>query len=524
MAGCLFEGAQRLESELVSEQAGSLSFVLENDSSSSASFTLELAAEVHTRVVKPDQRVPLRVPIAAGRHRLALQVKGEDTGLYLWGAPYLRPSGSDLPGPVVLVSLDTTRRDVLSPYGGDESATPNIRAFADHATVYDAAQASSPWTLPSHASIFTGLYPSRHGAGVTDDHLARRHLTVAELLRRRGYLPAGFAGGELCSSRWGLAQGFSIYRNPEGFETRGDRLTDQVLAFLERHHADPFFLFVNYFDPHALYEAPAEFQDAFGVPELRTRLRSRPIWKDFAKGDVNAWRRIISGEAEVVAPVLEFLGAAYLAEVAFMDHEIGRLLAALREYGLYDEALIVLVSDHGELLGEGGFFSHCCRLVPELIEVPLLIKFPGQREARRVAELVSHVDLYPTLLATDDLPDHDGLRLGLESSDHLRARGLVLMEEHLSRIHPLFENMKIANHLFGIQRPTTREIVWEGGIECSVLTGDRWRDSPCGEGWRERLTQLEALLRLPEDRDPDGDHGELSEDERRRLEALGYLR
>lgn len=108
-----------------------------------------------------------RVPVEKGEHEMRLVAEGSAQGLYLWGSPHLA-AGRDR-GPVILVTLDTTRRDALSIYGGPEAASPNIARLAESLTVFDHAWATSPWTLPSHASIFTGLYPTRHGAGIAVD-------------------------------------------------------------------------------------------------------------------------------------------------------------------------------------------------------------------------------------------------------------------------------------------------------------------------------------------------------------------
>jgi arylsulfatase A-like enzyme len=524
MSGCLFDGARSVAAKLVTDEPATVMFVTENASSAPATFTVSVGSETRSVAVAGESRGTLEIPIPGGGGRVSLAVEGSDDGLFLWGAPFLRRHEPPSTGPVVLVTLDTTRRDALSPYGGEATTSPYLAAFAREADVFDAAFATSPWTLPSHASIFTGLYPSHHGAGVSEDHLPARFETVAEVLRRRGYLTAGFAGGEMCSTRWGVGQGFSLYRNPDGFETRGDRLTDRALEFLERHHADPFFLFVNYFDPHALYEAPTPYQDRFGVEPLRASLDGEPVWGELAGGSIAAWRAVVSGEAANLSQGVDFLTAAYRAEVAFMDAEFGRLVDGLRRHGVYDSSLIVVVSDHGELLGEGGFFGHCCRLDPELVEVPLLVKWPGQRRSRRVAELVSQVDLFGTLLGSAEAPRVDGLPLIDGASDAHRVRRTVFLEEHESRIHPLHENMLISRHLFGLQQLTTREVVWDGGNDCSERLDEQWRAAPCSVSWQERMAQLREIAALPLGEITSGEAGVLSPDERAGLEALGYVR
>jgi arylsulfatase A-like enzyme len=526
MAGCVFEGPRAATATLDLEAAGTMSFLLENNSTAPARFSLAVGDASASRVLAPKEVRPIQLAVAAGENRMRLEVAGVGGGLFLWGAPRIAPVRPSHATPIILVTLDTTRRDVLSPYGGPAEASPRLEAFARRATVYDNAWAASPWTLPSHASIFTGLYPSRHGAGVWEDHLTASHATVATFLNDSGYLTAGFAGGYLSSAVWGVARGFQTYRDPEGFETRGDRLIAAVEKELQRHHPQELFLFVNLFDPHALYRAPAEFEERFGVAARRARVERLPVWSELVAGSDEAFRQLIVGDAELTPDGLEYLRAAYLAEVAFMDHQLGRLFDMLDGYGLFDPALVIVVADHGELLGEGGFLSHCCRLDPELVEAPLIIKWPFQTEGRRAARLVSHVDLFATILAAAGLEviPRDGLALAPEDSSGSTDRSVVFMEEHESRVHPLFENMTVAPHLYGLQQLAWREVVWEGGGSCAAGAPGSWQEGACVVDWSTRLAELGELAKLPSDRGVASHEEALSEEERRNLEALGYVR
>ena len=382
----------------------------------------------------------------------------------------------------MLITLDTTRRDVVPPYSGDEGLMPNTAALARQATVYRRAVASSPWTLPSHASMLTGLYPSRHRAGVTDQELIASRLTAPELLRRHGWLTAGFAGGLFCGSRFGLSQGFAVYHDPDGFEVSGDRLTDLAVAFLAEAAKLRPFLFVNYFDPHFPYHAPDRLRSVQGADRLRSAVPEGPIWRPMLGGDGAAWTRAVVDDIPFPAEALAALNAEYRAEVAFMDEQLGRLLDSLREHGLWDEALIIAVADHGELLGEHRVLGHGGRLDPELVEVPLIVKFPHQRRAATVDDLVSIVDLFPTVLAAAGVPApaSDGLPLPTRDAHGTSARDIVFSEEHAMGIHKLFGRLLVADDLYGIERRTQREVVWDDGRDCFALTGSGWRAGSCG--------------------------------------------
>jgi hypothetical protein len=312
----------------------------------------------------------------------------------------------------------------------------------------------------------------------------------------------------------------------DGLETPADRVTDLALELLDETAGEVPFLFVNYFDPHHPYRAPAAFQEEAGVPEARAALRS-PAWRRAAAGDGEAWERLLAGDAPLTETGLAWLSAVYRAEVAFMDRELGRLFAELERRGLWDEALVAVVADHGELLGEGGRLTHSFRLDPELVEVPLLVKAPGQRRGRRVAGVVSVADLFPTLLAAAGAaaPPGDGRALEPRSGGRDPEPRHVLFEEHASRVHPLppGDPLYVADHLWGYQGAARRAVVWRGGAECRRRGGDgAWRGAGCpDDGSRLLAALLEALGEPPAGAAAEA--GELSDDQRAALEALGYL-
>lgn len=511
-------------------------FEPENYSDQAARFRFALGDRQAEVEIGPGERGVLELDasdLGNGARDLELEVEGEAGGLYLWGMPIAeRKAAADGLGPVILITLDTTRRDALSPYSGRDEVTPVIARLAEQATVFEQAFSSAPWTLPSHASIFTGLYPSKHGAGVSQVQLPAGTETLARLLRRRGYLTAGFSAGERSSSRFGLAQGFHHYRNPDQFETPGDRVAQYVGDFLESYASHPLFLFINYFDPHAVFKAPAEFTERLGVAARGEKIRQLPVWGDLLAGEMSSWRLAVEGEAPITPEAVDYLESAYLAEVAYTDHLLGRLFGQLEDLGLFHPTLIIITADHGELLGEGGYVSHAARLDPELVEIPLIIKWPGQRKGERVEGLVSLVDLFPTVLAAAGIepPASDGRNLAPGAGDGRDRRTFVLLEEHEFLVHPLPKNMKVAHHLFGVQRPGFRQLVWKDGAECARLRDGEWQETDCSAERERVLRSIQAELRVedrtPEDgQTPDGrtPDGPLSDEMRQSLEALGYL-
>lgn len=272
---------------------------------------------------------------------------------------------------VLLISIDTLRADHLGSYGYSKPTSPNIDAVARDGVLFERAQATNPITLPSHASILTGTLPLVHGVRDNYDYkLADSETTLAELFQTSGFQTAAFVASFPLAKKFGLGQGFDVYNDtyvrrrpgstPEFLERPASTVTNSAAAWLEQHHAEPFFLFVHYFDPHAPYRAPEEFAERFS-------------------------------------------GDPYAAEIAYTDDQLGLLLEKLSALGHYDDTLIVITSDHGESLGEHDEETHSFFIYQSTAHVPLIMRVPGQAAGVRIAEPVSIIDIAPTILAISDM-------------------------------------------------------------------------------------------------------------------------
>jgi len=288
-------------------------------------------------------------------------------------APAASAHGANL----ILISIDTLRSDRLPAYGYTEVATPHLDALAADAVTFERAYSHYPMTLPSHASIFTGLLPPAHGVRDNKGYvLADEQVTLAERLRDAGYHTAGVVSSMVIDRRSGIAQGFEEFDDPQQDAGRQDsrvfrqRPGSRALAIAEawldrapKHR--PLFLFVHLFEPHTPREAPEPFASRY--PD------------------------------------------AYDAEVAWVDSLVGEFLASLERRGLYDPALIVLLSDHGEGLGDHVEREHGLTLYREALQVPLFLKLPRQQRAgERIRTPAGLIDVAPTVLALLGV-DHDGL-------------------------------------------------------------------------------------------------------------------
>ncbi len=401
------------------------------------------------------------------------------------------PGAEEAPGPpsrerpdVILITLDTTRADHLSAYGYFRDTSPVLEAFAKEAIRFDQAWSTSSWTVPSHASLFTGLFPYSHGAryktakeqaGEPDLTSALHHTwirpldpahrTLAEALHAAGYGTAAFVGGPYLRALFGMAQGFDWYDDrmvlsagpslaayywlnrfvvelePDIFRfghayRRGDDLDEAVFSWLDRQKEGRFFLFVNYFDAHQPY---------WPVAAVRKRY---PGWEPSIDRSrlPQLFREVMRGEHEATLKELEWLHSQYDAELRFQDQQLGRLFERLKAEGRYDEALIVVTADHGESLGEHGRLSHGFSLDAPETHVPLFVKFPrsdgmaaGVRE-----DPVSLVDVLPTVIERLKLPAGlfprplQGISLLEQSKPHVVLGELYRDQWRVERFGPRF--------------------------------------------------------------------------------------
>jgi arylsulfatase A-like enzyme len=311
--------------------------------------------------------------------------------------------GSPRPRNVLLIVIDTLRWDHLGAYGYERDTSPAIDALAARGVRFERAYATAPWTMPSMASMITGLYPSGHGVKSVMSETSPSLHTLAEILRERGYQTAAVVSNRLIASplESGFAQGYDIYqageaRGHDHVSTRG--VTDQAIRILERfaEGGQRFLLFVNYFDPHFNYRHHREI--GFAPPRVG-RLDGR---QDI--GELREMPDDLSDEE------LRFLRDLYDEEIRLTDAGIARLLARLEELGLAEQTLVVLTADHGEEFKERGWLGHTRSLYEELMRVPLVIRTPGLWGTPRVVETpVSLVSLTPTVL--------DLLGIGIEGFD-----------------------------------------------------------------------------------------------------------
>jgi arylsulfatase A-like enzyme len=293
---------------------------------------------------------------------------------------------------VILISVDTLRRDHLPVYGYRHDTAPNLTRFSGSAVVFENAIAASTNTTPSHASMLTGLYPDSHGAVRNLYRIRKSATTLAEILKGQGYHCLGVvSGGTLKHRKTGLGRGFDVY--DDGKPKEGDQVAEVTFKLaaklLERAPKEkPVFLFFHLFDPHYHYRSPAKYAHLFLPPGKKGY--KFPVLADLGR---IRWKGPRPGEPEEYT-------SRYDGEIAYADDYVGRLFKKLAKLGRYDNSLILFTSDHGETLSERRWMlDHGGRVYDEQIRVPLLMRFPkGKWGNRRLAADAHHVDYLPTIL------------------------------------------------------------------------------------------------------------------------------
>lgn len=382
---------------------------------------------------------------------------------------------------VIVVSLDTLRSDRIGAYGATQADTPALDAFAASAIRFERAYSTVPMTLPAHATLFTGRLPPEHGVRDNrgyrlDDALP----TLAERFRSAGYVTAGFVSSMVLRGDTGIARGFDHWDEPGGStggalpQRRGDETVERVVRWFDAGPGGdtasvPAFLFVHLFDPHTPYAAPEPYASAHDHP--------------------------------------------YDAEVAWTDALVGRLFDALRERGVLDRAWVVVLSDHGEGLGDHGESEHGLLLYREALQVPLIVRPAGDVGARVVDAPVSLAELAGTIargvgVSADGFAGRDLLG-SLDGGDYESLYSETWLPKTQYGLAALRSIVRGELHYIDGPRPELYDVVADPA-ERNDLAYTRDPPPPI----------LDTLVAIGEGRATDAT---IDDEERRQLASLGYV-
>jgi arylsulfatase A-like enzyme/predicted Zn-dependent protease len=311
---------------------------------------------------------------------------------------------------VILITIDTLRADYVSAYGKGKADTPNLDRLAGEGVLFEHCIAQIPFTLPSHTTILSGTYPLYHQVRDNLGFIVPERLNlVSEVLKKeKNMATAAFVASYVLHSKWGLSQGFDTYANvlehPDSteleklslVERRAESVLQDAQQWIDHHREKHFFAWIHLYDPHTPYDPPSPYKEKF---------KDRP----------------------------------YRGEVEYTDEQLGRFFAFLRAENLYDKSLIIITADHGEGLFDHGEPTHCYFVYDSTVWVPLIIRAPFQFPARRVKNIVEHVDIAATIYDAFDLPKPDECRgeslLPLMFAEKSRQKTSAYTETYYTRLH-----------------------------------------------------------------------------------------
>ena len=410
---------------------------------------------------------------------------------------------------MVLIVVDTLRKDHLSCYGYEGASTPALDRLAERSVRYERAISQAPWTTPSIGALFSSQYPTT--LGIEDDRsvLSEDLTLLPEVLQAAGYRTGAVISHSFCSSQWNFDQGFEHFDETQILGTDGTsshEISDRGMAFVEEG-GEPFFLWLHYFDPHwryvphAGFERPPPAEPYDGPVEPRMAMRQLRTMTD----------RL--GPADIAE-----LERQYDEEIAYTDHHIGRFLDRLDELGLYEEAVIVFVADHGEEFKDHGQLGHAHTLHSEVIEVPLILHVPGRAPGVERAP-VATVDVFPTIL------EAVGLR---GSAGSLGLAGRSLLSPEGSELRPIFSETTRRGNLRSVvlgRWKLVRDLAGSSEHLYDLDADPAERRDVAGEHPEERARlgdYLDRWLAGLAEAGSDRERIELTAEELERLEALGY--
>jgi len=421
-------------------------------------------------------------------------------------------AGDERPG-LIVISLDSVRRDHMSVYGYERDTTPALERLADEAIVFERAYTTVSWTLIAHMSLLTGLYPTQHGVWDMDRALAPSFPTLAERLADEGYATLGFYNPEWLAPRFGFGRGFDVYR---AHADAAEASRNVAAALAERPARKPLFLFIHLYDAHTapkraegwtLYDPPAPYDSMF-VETARA---------DLAEVDTHElWESQLPDPPERVRVAIE---ALYDGGIRYLDDVLGEWIEDWRAAGLLDRNWLVITADHGEGLAQhaGERYGGHGELYEEGLRVPLIVRPPGGLDAgERRTDAVSHVDLVPSVLAWLQLARDERLP-GLDLSTPRSDERLIIAEDVDSEALLLGDWKVIqargsqAGHAFdlGVDPGERNSVRRDRGLEDFLDFARPLRQRAAEE--RKRRFEPDGPKRL----EPDPDIAE-------RLEALGY--
>jgi arylsulfatase A-like enzyme len=380
-----------------------------------------------------DQLVDLS-PFAGEVVRLEVAVEGEAEAVGIAAPSIVVPLPEEAleearAQSVIVLLIDTLRASKLRPYDPDSRVrTPTLEAFAEEGVVFEQAQAPENWTKPSVASVLTSLTPMTHNTKEQGSSLSSSALMLSEVFQQNDFATASFIANGYVSDRYGFDQGWDHYTNyiREERNTEAGNVFDEAIEWIEAHRDERFFAYIQTIDPHVPYDPPDDTLELYDAGEYDGPISPRRTGHQLE--DAKA------GRMELSARDQRRLEALHDGEITYHDREMAEFVERLRELGLYDEVIFVVTSDHGEEFNEHGSWGHGHSIFQELLHVPLMMRWNGVMEPRRVAATVSTLDIAPTVLEATgiEIPEQfEGQSLLSTARGHLRPGPAIAFSDKL---------------------------------------------------------------------------------------------
>lgn len=444
------------------------------------------------------------------------ETDNSNLGFFLLANPrIISPTRAKEPN-IVLISIDTLRRDHLSTYGYEKETSPFLDSLANESAVFNNAIAQAPYTVTSHITMMTSLWPSVHQI-LTHDHqdrLSTKWLTLPQILKARGYQTAGFTGGGQVSAVYGFDRGMDVYDFEGG---RSEVIFPKAKEWIAKTQGNPFFLFLHTYDVHMPYEPPPPFDNIFD-PEYN--------------GSINRWTEgcVEINDSELFNRILDL----YDGEIRYVDAQIQRVVQFLREKGLYENTMLIITSDHGEeFMEHGSMACHAHTLYNELLLIPLIIKFPnGQWAGRIIPDPVALNDLMPTVLDYIDIPfspDSQGETLLDYMEDNVKrdVQRPIFSEQIVIRDDPRVEvSIQTLSEKYYQRLDLPGEyflLVNDSGEQHNLLESQKKKASVLEKSIREYMSANKKLAKLGSETKRNRSQ-EMDEKTVEKLKALGYIK
>lgn len=377
-----------------------------------------------------------------------------------------------IPKKIILISVDTLRADHLGCYGYKKNTSPAIDLLASSSLLFRHAFSAAPFTIPSHASMLTGKYPSHHSLGFNqrDGQLdTDSDVTLAEMLRANNYATAGFVSCMVLRSDTHLNSGFDVYdddqpshelNRPDVLTRKGAETIKKSIAWIQENRDNNFFLFIHLFDTHGAYSCPEEYLDIFlGDPDYYQGCHVRPSYTNWAENpqtSVIPHHQLILREKSPDCTQYETDAGYYIARydacVRYVNDTLYTFFMQLKELGIFDDCLIILTSDHGESFGENDiYFCHGLTVSREQIHIPLIIKpHKGWAEPQEIDIHVSSIDLMPTILDLCNIrlsgTDGASLKRLVECKSDPDLENRILLSENERQVAQIFPDGSLVLH------------------------------------------------------------------------------